>query len=96
VRKKMEKEKKKYDIERSSWRVKSCEGDHQRDDIGNNPVGDLLFYLASMVKEECIQRIVQPPELVARILRDRVCFVPDEAWDELGFPRGPVEGIPTD
>jgi hypothetical protein len=41
----------------------------------------------SVVKDEAIERMVQPPELAAQILAKRMCFVPDEAWDALGLPR---------
>jgi len=41
-----------------------------------------------VVKEEAVRRMVIPPELVEHICKSRVCFVPDDAWDKLGLPRG--------
>lgn len=40
----------------------------------------------AVVKEEAIQEIC-PPELAQNILRRRMAFVPDDAWDHLGLPR---------
>lgn len=40
-----------------------------------------------VVKEEAVRRIVQPTELLADILKSRVAFVPDEAWNKIGLPR---------
>jgi hypothetical protein len=50
-----------------------------------------------VIKEEALRRIgIKPPELEAHILRARVCFMPDDAWDRLGLPpRGEkVESTP--
>lgn len=41
-----------------------------------------------VVKDELVRRIVQPAALAESILRSRVAFVPDDAWDKLGLPRG--------
>jgi hypothetical protein len=50
-----------------------------------------------VVKEEAVRRIgIKPVELEADILKRRVAFVPDDAWDMLGLPRGPVEGVPSE
>lgn len=40
------------------------------------------------VSEEFIRAVVTPPELMKRLLKQRVAFVPDEAWDALELPRG--------
>jgi hypothetical protein len=41
-----------------------------------------------VVKDELIERIVHPKELADAILEKRVAFIPDEAWDMIGLPRG--------
>jgi len=41
-----------------------------------------------VVRDEAIRRMVQPEELSEKILKERVAFVPDDAWDALGLPRG--------
>lgn len=41
-----------------------------------------------VLKEEAVERIVQPPGLFSQIKKSRFSFVPDEAWDVLGLPRG--------
>lgn len=41
----------------------------------------------AVVKDEFIKGL-NPPEFVADILQQRVAFVPDEAWNMLGLPRG--------
>lgn len=41
-----------------------------------------------VVKDEAISRLVQPQELADDILKKRMAFVPDDAWDMLGLPRG--------
>jgi len=48
-----------------------------------------------VVRAAFIKRIITPPELAKQILKHRVCFLPDEVWDKIGLPRGPVEGTPT-
>jgi len=44
-----------------------------------------------VVKEEVIRRIVHPAEMAEDILKKRMAFIPDEAWDMLGLPRGDKE-----
>lgn len=44
-----------------------------------------------VVRDDVIRRLVGPEELVEQIIKSRVCFVPDEAWDKMGLPRGAVE-----
>ena len=42
-----------------------------------------------VVKDEAIERMISNTDLREHIiLRARVAFVPDEAWDFLGLPRG--------
>lgn len=41
-----------------------------------------------VLKAEAVQKIIQPPELVQHILERRFAFVPDDAWDMIGLPRG--------
>lgn len=41
-----------------------------------------------VVREEYIRRVIDSPILTRQILRQRVCFVPDSAWDKIGLPRG--------
>jgi len=45
-----------------------------------------------VVKDEALRDIITPPELLIDILKKRVAFVPDEAWDAIGLPREPTEG----
>jgi hypothetical protein len=40
----------------------------------------------AVLKDDAINRIVQPPELAAQILKQRVAFVPHDAWVMLGLP----------
>jgi hypothetical protein len=49
-----------------------------------------------VLKEEYIRRAVSSPEVLEDILKARVAFLPDETWDMLGLPRGPVEGVPSE
>jgi len=49
-----------------------------------------------VVRDEAIQRMVQPAERAESILKKRMAFVPDEAWDLIGLPRGEVEGVPSE
>ena len=44
-----------------------------------------------VVKDDMIRRAVTPPELANKILKQRVCFIPDEAWDLMGLPRGDIQ-----
>lgn len=48
-----------------------------------------------VVRDEFIQRVFTPPELVEQVLKQRMAFMPDDAWDMLGLPRGEVDGIPN-
>jgi hypothetical protein len=41
-----------------------------------------------VVRDEFIERNIKPKELSESIIKRRFCFVPDEAWDLMGFPRG--------
>lgn len=41
-----------------------------------------------VVKNMFIERVFNPPELVADVLKKRVAFIPDEAWNLIGLPRG--------
>lgn len=43
-----------------------------------------------VVTEEAVRRIVQPEELMNDILKKRVAFIPDDAWDIIGLPRAPL------
>jgi hypothetical protein len=44
-----------------------------------------------VVRDEAIERIVQQEELRNDILKKRMAFIPDDAWDAIGLPRGAVE-----
>lgn len=46
-----------------------------------------------VLKEEAVrERLpIEPEELKEQIIRKRMCFVPDEAWDMLGFPRENID-----
>ena len=48
-----------------------------------------------VVKEEAIVRAFSDTPVLEYILKKRVAFLTDEAWDRLGLPRGPVEGVPS-
>lgn len=41
-----------------------------------------------VMKDDAIRRMFKPESLVEVILKKRMAFVPDEAWDVLGLPRG--------
>ena len=41
-----------------------------------------------VVREEFVERVFNPPELVEHVLKKRMAFMPDEAWNMLGLPRG--------
>lgn len=46
----------------------------------------------AVVKDEAVERMgIQPPELLAQILKRRTCFLPDEVWNMLGLPREEVK-----
>lgn len=57
--------------------------DESKTDDPGNPYRTGGF---AVVKAEVVTRIVQPPELAAAILKQRVAFVPDEVWNRLGLP----------
>lgn len=42
----------------------------------------------AVVRDEAIRRLVNDSELVASIIRKRVCFMPREAWAIIGLPKG--------
>ena len=52
---------------------------------GNNPYRTGGW---CVIKDEAIERMISNTDLREHILRARVAFVPDEAWDFLGLPRG--------
>lgn len=41
-----------------------------------------------VVRDDFIERVVQPDTLKDSILNKRMAFIPDEAWDMIGLPRG--------
>jgi hypothetical protein len=44
-----------------------------------------------VVKEEVFHRLLEPGStLLESIVEKRVCFMPDDAWDQIGFPRGEI------
>lgn len=51
-----------------------------------------------VVKDSAIIEILQNtnPELLAITLKSRVAFVPDDAWERLGLPRGEEDGVHHD
>ena len=49
-----------------------------------------------VVRDEALRRWISTPELLEDILKRRVAFLPDGAWDLLGLPRGPAEGVPSE
>jgi hypothetical protein len=66
--------------------------DESRTDDPQNPYRTGGF---AIVKDSYIRSAVVPPELAEDICKHRVAFIPDHAWDGLGLPRGPVDGIPS-
>lgn len=45
-----------------------------------------------VIKEEVVKRLpVNSPELLAGILKARVCFLEDAVWEKLGFPVGNID-----
>jgi hypothetical protein len=46
----------------------------------------------AVIKDEAVKRIIQPPELVDNVLKKRMAFVPDSAWDMIGLPREEQKG----
>lgn len=45
-----------------------------------------------VVTDDMIERLIEPAELREAILRQRVAFLPDEAWEMLGLPELPKTG----
>jgi hypothetical protein len=43
-----------------------------------------------VLKQEAVERIITSPEILESVLEKRIAFVPDEAWDFIGLPRGEV------
>lgn len=44
-----------------------------------------------VIRDEDVKRMgIEPPQLLARILQQRVCFLTDDTWDTIGLPRGAV------
>lgn len=43
-----------------------------------------------VVKDDYITRVFNP-EVVKDVLDKRIAFMPDDAWDKLGLPRGEME-----
>lgn len=41
-----------------------------------------------VVKDKALENFISPPELLNAILKKRICFVPDDAWNKLGLPKG--------
>lgn len=48
-----------------------------------------------VVKDEAVRRMITTPELLDAVLEKRMAFVPDDAWDKIGLPRGPVQVVPN-
>lgn len=46
-----------------------------------------------VVTEAFIKRVFNPPELVKTVLEQRLAFMPDDAWDMIGLPRGDSDGV---
>lgn len=44
-----------------------------------------------VVKEEAVKRIFTNVSIQEEVLKKRTCFVEDEAWDQIGLPRGEVK-----
>lgn len=44
-----------------------------------------------VVAEDYIKRVLGESEICDQILRQRVAFLPDDAWDRVGLPRGSSE-----
>ncbi len=47
-----------------------------------------------VLKEAAVRKLIQPASLVHDIIKQRVAFVPDQAWELLGLPRGGQKGEP--
>ena len=52
---------------------------------GDNPIRTGGWVV---VKDDVITRLVNDPALVAHILTQRWAYMPDDAWDRIGLPRG--------
>jgi len=48
-----------------------------------------------VIKEEALGKVIDI-KLFEQLQINRFAFVPDDAWDKLGLPRGEVEGVPTE
>lgn len=48
-----------------------------------------------VLREDALRRMLSPGKLLDDICKVRVAFIPDDAWDKLGLPRGAVQQ-PTD
>lgn len=48
-----------------------------------------------VVTEAAIKRWLTA-DTAAHVCRRRCCFIHDTIWDQIGLPRGPVEGVPSD
>lgn len=48
-----------------------------------------------VVKDDLIRRAFHPEELVESVLKHRMAFIPDDAWDMLGLPRGEKTDEPS-
>ena len=46
----------------------------------------------AMVSEEQIRKRIKNPDMVQKIIEERLVYIPDEAWDALGLPRPPGPG----
>lgn len=44
-----------------------------------------------VMSEDWVKRTFEPGELIDTVLKKRVAFMPDDAWDALGLPRGGEE-----
>jgi hypothetical protein len=49
-----------------------------------------------VVKEEAVRRMLPESDVTEQICQKRMSFVPDDVWDQLGLPRGEVEGVPSE
>jgi len=58
--------------------------DESRSDDKQNPYRSGGW---AVVSEAFVRRMVTPSELASTILKQRVAFLPDDAWDVLGLPR---------
>lgn len=43
-----------------------------------------------VVRDEAVKEFVEG-DIINEILKKRICFVPDEAWEHIGLPRGEVK-----